>query len=180
MKSIITKHIKIQLYKTKKIILFLMLSREVREEEYLMYNLCKILNYREKIFGSVTVKVSKLSWGLQDRYGKNMKGRQVSGTTRTIINRIYINPVTAPPMTKLHLQIGYWGWQQDCYKEKNNKFITTKTITDTHTRWFKWNSLLKLRKVKKWLSPIHCNVKEFCRILHVWNCLNVSAAMSRQ
>ena len=116
-----------------------------------------VYDYRVRLFSHITEKVTKLTWGMQFRYGRGMNGRHLSGTTKTIRNRIFINPITAPPKKDLVDQIGFWGWQAKyCYKPKVKMLWTTKTITNQHRQWFKYNSLLrKLRRIK-WIIQTSC------------------------
>lgn len=99
--------------------------------------------------------IHKYNQHLTSRYGMGMNGRHLSGTTKTIRGRIFINPVKAPPRKNLVYKLGYWGWQlKYCYLEING-FFTSKAITNRHLKWFKYYSFLKLKEIK-WIIQTSC------------------------
>jgi len=91
------------------------------------------LDWRTRIFGEKMKLITKNSWGLQKRDGKCMKGRHLSGTTKTIRNRIYINPVTAPPVTVwLDWRTRIFGEQM---KKVSDKFWGLQDRNGKGIRW---------------------------------------------
>ena len=98
--------------------------------------------------------------GISNRDGRGMKGRVVSGTTKTTRNGIIINPITAPPMKELVDLIGFWGWQAKSFISEVCGLWTTKTINNAHRRWFKYNSYLRtLRRLRVriiWTFQTNC------------------------
>ena len=133
-------------------------------------------DYRNRIFSKAINTINSKSWGLQNRYGLGMKW---SNRIRTRVGwGLHCNRLNSPPRIDNILSMIYlWSWIWIEGRDRYSIFSIPYIL-----KWFKYQSFLThiKRGITLWLSPIHCNVKEYCKTLHDWNCPSVLAATSRR
>lgn len=100
-------------------------------------------DYKNKVFDRLFINVIGVNFLGLDRDGKDMNGRHSAGTTRTIRNNIYINPVTAPPSRKIWLQNIRESYMRMCLFMNKIKSTNRGRIK---FKFYKTESLKKIRK----------------------------------
>lgn len=97
-------------------------------------------DYRNKIFNKDVSVIYGNMWGLQDRYGFGMKQGFGSIKTRSIQNKIYMNPNNAPPkIDSLFSMIFLWS-----FIWKEGRTLLSKA-TGRNTRYSHFYKFLSLR-----------------------------------